>query len=68
MRFGKKGKSCPRYIGPFKILKRIGKSTYIVALLPKLSGVHDVFHMSMLRKYLWDPSYVLSYETIDIDP
>ena len=68
MRFGKKGKLSPRYIRPFEILERIGKSAYKLALPPKLSGVHDVFHVSMLRKYLWDPSHVLSYETIDIDP
>jgi len=68
MRFGRKGKLSPRYIGPFEIIERVGKTAYRLALPPRLSGVHDVFHVSMLRKYLWEPSHVLSYETIDVDP
>ncbi|XP_024018877.1 uncharacterized protein LOC112090855 [Morus notabilis] len=68
MRFGKKAKLNPRYIGPFEIIERIGKAAYRLALPQRLSGVHDVFHMSMLQKYLWEPSHVLSYETIDVDP
>ena len=66
MRFGKKGKLSPRFIGPFEILKCIGKVVYELALPPTLVGVHDVFHVSMLRKYILDPSHVLNYETLKI--
>ena len=50
MRFGKKGKLAPRYIGPFKILERIGVIAHRLALPPDMSQVHPVFHVSMLRK------------------
>ncbi|XP_050248691.1 uncharacterized protein LOC126695940 [Quercus robur] len=66
MRFGKKGKLSPRFFGPSKILKCIGKVAYELALLPTLAGVHDVFHVSMLRKYIPDPSHVLNYEPLKI--
>ena len=58
MRFGKRGKLSPRFIGPFEILERIGDVAYRIALPPTLA-VHDVFHVSMLRKYIYDPSHVL---------
>ena len=66
MRFGKKGKLSPRFIGPFEILKRIGKVAYELALPPTLAGVHNVFHVSMLRRYIPDPSHVLNYEPLKI--
>ena len=56
----------PRFVGPFEILKRIGKVAYELALLPTLAGVHNVFHVSMLRKYMLDPSHVLNYEPLKI--
>ncbi|XP_060959134.1 uncharacterized protein LOC133030414 [Cannabis sativa] len=65
-RFGKKGKLSPRYIGPFEILERIGQVAYRLALPPALSGVHNVFHISMLRKYVSDPTHVLSYDDIEL--
>ncbi|XP_062100473.1 uncharacterized protein LOC133806380 [Humulus lupulus] len=68
MRFEKKGKLSPRFVGPFKIIERIGEVAYHLALLPALSKVHDVFHVSMLRKYVHNPSHVLSYEKLSIDP
>ncbi|KAL5563445.1 hypothetical protein UlMin_033192 [Ulmus minor] len=67
MQFRKKGKLSPRYIEPFKILERIGKVAYRLALPPELSSVHNVFHVSMLRKYILDPSHVLEYELIEVD-
>ncbi|KAL5573095.1 hypothetical protein UlMin_022693 [Ulmus minor] len=66
MRFGKKGKLSPRYIGPFEILERIGKVAYKLALPPNLSSVHNVFHVSMLKKYVQDPSHVLEHEPIEV--
>ncbi|XP_073275427.1 uncharacterized protein [Primulina huaijiensis] len=68
MRFGKKGKLSPRYIGPFEILDRIGERAYRLALPPDLNRVHNVFHVSMLRKYLSNPSHVLRHEALDLLP
>ena len=51
MRFGKRGKLSPRYIGQFEVLKRVGEVAYELALPPGLSGVHLVFHVSMLKRY-----------------
>ena len=51
LRFGKRGKLGPRFIGPYEILERIGPVTYRLALPPELAKLHDVFHVSMLRKY-----------------
>lgn len=64
MRFGKKGKLSPRYVGPFEILDRIGLVANRVALPPALSGVHNVFHVSMLRKYKPNPTHVIDYEPL----
>ena len=66
MRFRKKGKINPRYVGPFEIIERIGKVAYKLALSPKLSSVHNVFHVSMLNKYVPNPSYVLTQYTIEV--
>ncbi|XP_035546851.1 uncharacterized protein LOC118348728 [Juglans regia] len=66
MRFGKKGKLGPRYIRPFEILDRIGPLAYRVALPPVLAGVHNVFHISMLRKYVPDPTHIIDYEPLQI--
>ena len=67
MRFGKKGKLSPRFIGPFEVLEKVGKVAYRLALPPSLSNVHDVFHVSLLRKYVPDPSHVLNYEPIEVE-
>ena len=66
MRFGKKGKLSPRFIGPFEVLERVGDLAYRLALPPNLSSVHNVFHVSMLRKYVFDPSHILSYDPLEI--
>ena len=68
LRFGKKGKLSPRFIGPFEILKRTGKVAYELALPPKLQHLHNVFHVSMLRKYNPDTSHVIEYEEVEIQP
>ncbi|KAK6143589.1 hypothetical protein DH2020_023937 [Rehmannia glutinosa] len=66
MRFGKKGKLSPRYIGPFEILERIGSLAYRIALPLAISGVHNVFHVSMLKKYIPNQSHILCYESLNI--
>ncbi|KAL5552654.1 hypothetical protein UlMin_040055 [Ulmus minor] len=66
MRFGKKGKLSSRYIGPFEILERIGKVVYRLALPYELSSVHNVFHVSMLKKYVPYPSHILEHEPIEV--
>ncbi|XP_075515830.1 uncharacterized protein LOC142550638 [Primulina tabacum] len=68
MRFGKKGKLSPRYIGPFEILDKIGDQAYRLAMPPDLDRMHNVFHVSMLRKYLPNPSHILRYESLDLLP
>jgi hypothetical protein len=55
VRFNIKGKLSPRYIGPFKILARVGKLAYCLELPESMKGVHNVFYISMLWKYFWDP-------------
>ena len=67
VRFGKRGKLAPRYIGPFEILKRVGTVAYRSALPSSLSDVHEVFHVSMLRKYTPDPTHVVDWGEITVD-
>ena len=66
IRFGKRGKLNPRYIGPFKITERIGKVAYRLDLGNELQYVHNVFHVSMLKKYIRDPSHVIQQEPIEL--
>ena len=66
MRFGKKGKLAPRYIGPFEIKSRVGEVAYRLVLPPELSRIHPVFHVSMLRKYIPDPSHVIHPQAVEI--
>ncbi|WMV22932.1 hypothetical protein MTR67_016317 [Solanum verrucosum] len=68
MRFGKKGKLSPRFIGPYEILERMGDVAYKLALPPSLTVVHPVFHVSMLRKYVPDESHVISIESVELSP
>ena len=67
IRFGKRRKLSPRFIGPFEILKRIGTVAYRLALPPSMSAVHEVFHVSMLRKYTSDPAHVVDWGQIEVD-
>ncbi|KAL0315508.1 UNVERIFIED_CONTAM: hypothetical protein Sradi_5429000 [Sesamum radiatum] len=59
LRFGKKGKLSPRYIGQYEILERVGPLAYPLALPAEPSQIHDVFHVSLLRRYQSDPSHIL---------
>ena len=67
VRFGKRGKLSPRFIGPFEILERVGTVAYQLAFPPSMSGVHEVFHVSMLRKYTPDPAHVVDWGEITVD-
>ncbi|CAN6456209.1 unnamed protein product [Victoria cruziana] len=66
-RFGKRGKLSPRFIGPFEVTERIGLVAYRLALPPHLSQVHNVFHVSILRKYLPDPNRQTEQVDVQID-
>ena len=66
LRFGKKGKLSPRFIGPYEILERIGTIDYHLALPPDLAKLHNVFHVLMLRKYRYDESHILSVQDIQV--
>ena len=68
MRFGKKGKLSPRFIGPYEVIEKVGPVAYHLALPPDLEKIHNVFHMSMLRRYRSDPSHAVSSETIELRP
>ena len=67
VRFDKQGKLALRSIEPFEILERVGTIAYRLALSPSLSGVHGVFHVSMLQKYTPDPAHVVDWGEIIID-
>ena len=67
IRFGKWGKLSPRYIGPFEVLERVGIVAYRLALPPSLSSVHDVFHVSTLRKYTPDPTHIVDWGELVVD-
>ncbi|KAA0039194.1 pol protein [Cucumis melo var. makuwa] len=66
LRFEKKGKLSPRFIGSFEILERIGPVAYRLALPPSFSAMHDVFHVSMLRRYVADSTHVVDFEPLQI--
>nr|GFC30560.1 putative reverse transcriptase domain-containing protein [Tanacetum cinerariifolium] len=65
--FGKRGKLNPRYIGPFKILERIGPVAYKIELPEKLSNVHNTFHVSNLKKCLSDKYLVIPIKELQLD-
>jgi hypothetical protein len=66
MRFGKKWKLSPRFVRPFKITQKVGKLAYRIALPPNLVKTHDVFYISMLRKYIINPDVIVEYEPLEI--
>ena len=64
MRFGDKGKLCPRYVGPYNILKSIGKVAYELEFPAKLAAVNSVFHISLLKKCVGDPASIVTLESV----
>jgi hypothetical protein len=67
-RFRIKGKLSPKFVGPYEIAKRVGTVAYKLELPAKLGKVHDVFHVSQLRRYISDPGHVLESEALEIEP
>ncbi|KAK8973046.1 hypothetical protein V6N11_018576 [Hibiscus sabdariffa] len=68
MRFDRKGKLSPRYIGSYEIVERVGSVAYWLLLPLELERIHDVFHVLMLRRYRLDLSHVMPVEEIDLNP
>ncbi|WMV42529.1 hypothetical protein MTR67_035914 [Solanum verrucosum] len=66
IRFGKKGKLSPRYVGPYRILKRIGKVAYELELPADLATVHPIFHISLLKKCVGDPASIVPLESVAV--
>ena len=66
LRFGRKGKLSPRFIGPYEILERVGPVAYRLTLPLELAKLHDVFHVSMLRRYRSDTSHILPVQDIQV--
>ncbi|KAG8473027.1 hypothetical protein CXB51_034902 [Gossypium anomalum] len=66
LQFGKKGKLSLRFIGPYRVLKRVGPVAYQLELPLKLDRIHDAFHASMLRRYRSDPTHVVPVAEIDV--
>jgi len=62
----KSKKLTPRFIGPYQILERIGEVAYRVALPPSLANLHEVFHVSQLRRYIHDPSHVVQIDDVQV--
>ncbi|GJW32898.1 reverse transcriptase domain-containing protein [Tanacetum coccineum] len=67
VRFGKKGKLAPRFVGPFEIIEKVGPVAYRLDFLEELNSVHDTFHVSKLKKYLADPTLQVPLDKIRVD-
>ena len=66
LRFGKKGKLSPRFIGPYEVLERIGPVAYRLALPPELTKLQNEFHVSMLQRYHLDESHILPLQAVQV--
>ncbi|GKG18809.1 hypothetical protein Tco_0375908 [Tanacetum coccineum] len=67
VRFGKKGKLAPRFVGPFEIIEKVDPVAYRLDLPEELNGVHDMFHVSNLKKCLADPTLKVPLDEIQVD-
>ncbi len=68
LRFGKKGKLSPSFIGPYDVIERVGPVAYRLALPLELDKIHNVFHVAMLKRYRSNPSHVISAKEIIVQP
>ena len=68
IRFGNRRELSPKFIGPFEILERVRVMAYRLALPPSLDGVHDVFHVSQLRRYIRNDSHVVDHSELEFRP
>ncbi|KAK5793411.1 hypothetical protein PVK06_034556 [Gossypium arboreum] len=68
LRFGRKGKLSPRFIRPYEISERVGPVAYRLILPPELERIHNVFHVSMLRRYRSDPTHVTTPSEVEVQP
>ena len=64
--FQKCRKLTPRFVGPFKIVEKVRVVAYRITLPPSLSNLHDVFHVSQLRKYIYDASHVIQVDDLEV--
>ncbi|GKE84011.1 hypothetical protein Tco_1557753, partial [Tanacetum coccineum] len=67
VRFGKKGKLAPRFVGPFEIIEKVGLVAYRLDFPEELDGVHDTFHVSNLKKCLTNPTLQVTLDKIQVD-
>ena len=67
MRFGRKGKLRPRNVGTYEILHRVGQVANKLAFLADLTSIHPVFHVSMLKKFLGDPTSIIRVKGLGVD-
>ncbi|WMV24784.1 hypothetical protein MTR67_018169 [Solanum verrucosum] len=67
MRFGKKGKLSPRYVGPYHILRCVGKIAYELDFPNELASIHPIIHVSMLKKCVCDSKSIVSLEGLGVD-
>ena len=67
LKLGSCAKMAPRYYGSFKVLERIGPVSYRIAF-PSSTRAHNVFHISLLKKYVHDPNHVIDWDVIQMEP
>ena len=65
-RFGQKGKIIPRYVGPYKIMKRVDKVAYELEFPAELTAVHPAFHIILLKKCVGDPASIVTLERVAV--